>query len=73
MQIIIKLQKCIQKIERECLDENVFLKADRALRGLPTLDAEKKAIFMNFFLEVYIIDIDTRIVSLSKYTLTIHK
>ena len=29
-----KLQKCIQKIERECHDENVFLKADRALNKL---------------------------------------
>ena len=43
------------------------------LRGLPTLDAEKKAIFMNFFCEVYIIDIDMKIVRLSKYTLRIHK
>ena len=31
MYVIRKLQKCIQKIERECNDENVFLKVDRAL------------------------------------------
>ena len=43
------------------------------LRSLPTLDVEKKAIFMNFFLEFYIIDIDMEIVTLSKYTLRIHK
>ena len=29
-----KLLKYIQKIERECHDENVFLKADRALSEL---------------------------------------
>ena len=32
-----KLLKCIQKIERECHDENVFLKADRALSELNLL------------------------------------
>ena len=37
-----------------------------SLKGLPTLDTEKKAIFMNFFLEAYIIDIDMIIVRLSK-------
>ena len=31
MLIIRKLQKCIQKIERESYDENVFLKSNRAL------------------------------------------
>ena len=34
MYIIRKLQKCKQKIECECRDENVFLKADRALSKL---------------------------------------
>ena len=28
------LQKCAQNIERECHDENVFLKADKALSDL---------------------------------------
>ena len=32
-----KLVKCIQKIERECHHENVFLKADRALSELNLL------------------------------------
>ena len=31
MLLIRKLQKCIQKIKREWHDEDVFLKADRAL------------------------------------------
>ena len=59
----------------ECENRFIFLFLDNntALRGLPTLDAEKKAIFMNFFWGVYIIDIDMKIVRLSKYTITIHK
>ena len=43
------------------------------LRGQPTLNTEKKAIFINFCSEVYIINIDMKIVKLSEYTLTIHK
>ena len=45
---------------------------DFTLRGLPTLDAEKR-LFSCIFLEVYIIDINIKIVRLSKYTLTIQK
>ena len=55
------------------LNLNPALDIADTLRGQPTLDPEKNTIFMNFFLEVYIIDIDMKIVRLSKYTLTIHK
>ena len=34
MQFTRMLQKCIQKIERECYDKNVFPKAVRALSKL---------------------------------------
>ena len=49
IQIFKELQKCKRKIERECRDENVFLKGDRALRKLITLLISNKKEFKHFF------------------------
>ena len=43
------------------------------LRVLPTLGAERRLFSWIFFLEVYIINIEMKIVRLNKYPITIHK
>ena len=46
---LLELQKCIQKIEREYYDENVFLKVDRASSKLNFLFHYKSKKFSNLY------------------------
>ena len=51
----------------------IFLQSSIDLKGVPTLDAKKEAIFMNFFDSfINIIDIDIKLFRLNKYTPEIH-